>query len=218
MQKTTRDKILDTAIELMWRQSYGSVSVDDICHVAKIQKGSFYHYFPSKIDVVIEAFEKLWNDKRPVFDNVFSAAVPPLERLRNYCELAYQKQREIADKHGKVLGCPYTTCGSELSTLDERVRQKMDEIFTRSAKYFEALLRDGMAAGLTSIDDPVATSQEMLCYVSGVMYQAKLKNDVEIIRRDLEQGLLRFFGPHAGEKPKLDRLVNTQPQYSTEEA
>lgn len=218
MQKSTRDKILDTAIELMWQQSYGSVSVDDICHVAKIQKGSFYHYFPSKIDVVIAAFEKLWQTSRPVFDSVFSAAVPPLERLHNYCELAYLRQKEKADKYGKVLGCPYTNCGGELSTLDERVRLKLDEMFTRSAKYFEALLRDAMVEGLAPIDDPAAVSQEMLSYVSGVMYQARLKNDVEIIRRDLEPGLLRYFGRREAPGKLPDRSVNRQPKRHEEEA
>ncbi len=193
MQKSTRDKILDTALELMWQQSYGSVSVDDICHVAKVRKGSFYHYFPSKIDVVIAAFEKLWQDNRPLLDSIFSPTVPPLERLDKYCEAAYRKQKEKADRFGKVLGCPYTTCGSELSTLDEGVRRKMGEIFTRSAKYFETLLRDAKAEGLTSATSLAATSQEMLSYVCGIMYQAKLKNDVEIIRRDLKPGLLRYF-------------------------
>jgi TetR/AcrR family transcriptional repressor of nem operon len=191
--KSTRDKILESTIELLWSQSYGSVSVDAICHVAKIQKGSFYHYFPSKVDVVIEAFEKLWNDKRHLFDSVFSPALPPMERLAQYCQLAYEMQLAQANKFGKVLGCPYMTCGSELSTQEERIRCKMDEIFNRSAKYFESLLRDAKAQGLAQVDDLVGTSQEMLAYICGVMYQAKLKNDVEIIQRDLKSGLLRYF-------------------------
>jgi TetR/AcrR family transcriptional repressor of nem operon len=80
-----------------------------------------------------------------------------------------------------------------MSTLDERVRVKMDEIFMRSAKYFETLLRDARAEGLTSAGNLAAASQEMLSYICGVMYQAKLRNDVEIIRRDLKPGLMRFF-------------------------
>ena len=192
-RKSTRDKILEATIELLWSQSFGAVSVDTICHVAKIQKGSFYHYFPSKVDVVIEAFEKLWNDKRPLFDSVFSPALSPMERLSQYCQLAYEMQRDKAAKLGKVLGCPYMTCGSELSTQEERIRQKMDEIFNRSAKYFESLLRDAQAQGLVQIEDPVGTSHEMLAFICGVTYQAKLKNDVEIIQRDLKPGLMRYF-------------------------
>ncbi len=193
MHKSTREKILDTAIDLLWQQSFGAVSVDDICRGARIQKGSFYHYFPSKIDVVLEAYEKLWQSHRQLLDSIFSASLTPLERLENYCQQAYQQQKAKAEKAGKVLGCPYMTCGSELSTQDERVRQKMNDIFGRAARYFEALLRDAMTMVPASSADPAAVSQEMLCYVSGVMYQARLKNDAEIIRRDLKPGLLRFL-------------------------
>ncbi len=212
--KSTRDKILEVTIELLWQHSFGSVSVDNICHVAKIQKGSFYHYFPSKVDVVIEAFEKLWQDKRPLFDAVFSPALSPMERLDQYCELSYQAQKAQAEKYGKVLGCPYMTCGSELSTQEERIRVKMDEMFNRSAKYFESLLRDAVALGLTGeIADPVHTSQEMLSYVSGLMYQAKLKNDVDIIRRDMKPGLMRYFSikKEQSQEPmaEIDRSVKS---------
>lgn len=187
MKESTRDKILEAAIDLLWQQSYGAVSVDDICRAAQVQKGSFYHYFPSKADVAIEAFEALWQKNRHLFDSVFAPALPPLERLRNYCDIAYAKQQEKAEKFGKVLGCPYMSCGSELSTQDERIRQKMDEIFSRACGYFEALLRD---AGMKS---PATAAQEMMSYSAGVMYQAKIKNDVEIIRRDLLPGLMRFL-------------------------
>jgi TetR/AcrR family transcriptional repressor of nem operon len=193
MQKNTRDKILDATLELLWQHSYGSVSVDDICKAAKVQKGSFYHFFPSKVDVVIEAFEKLWLSTKVLFDNVFSASNTPLERLDNYCQLAYIKQKECVERTGKVLGCPFVTCGSELSTIEERVRNKMDEIFGRSTLYLEILLRDAKAAGLTSISNPEEGAQKMLSYVAGVMYQAKLKNDLEIIKRDLKSGLLHYF-------------------------
>lgn len=201
MKKNTRDVILDTAIELLWQQSYGSVSVDDICKAANIQKGSFYHYFPSKADVAIAAFEKLWQSNRPLLDEIFSPSVPPLARLHNYCAVAYQKQKEKAEAMGKVLGCPYMTCGAELSTQDERIRHKMDEIFCQSAGYFETLLRDAKALGQTTVANPTTAAQEMLSYIAGVVYQAKIKNDVRIIKRDLLPGLMRFFDVKAVQQP-----------------
>ena len=159
---------------------------------------------------VVNSVEKKWLDNRPVFDEIFSASKNSLKRLDDYCSFAYQKQKEMADKLGKVLGCPYVTCGSELSTLDERVRHKMDEIFTSSSKYFETLLRDAKAENLTSVTNPATAAQEMLSYIAGVMYQAKLKNDVEIINRDLKSGLLRYFDITKNEDvEKLDYRVKS---------
>ena len=36
-----KERLLQVAFDLIWEQSYGSVSVDDICARAKVKKGSF---------------------------------------------------------------------------------------------------------------------------------------------------------------------------------
>ncbi|MFW0778031.1 MAG: TetR/AcrR family transcriptional regulator [Rickettsiales bacterium] len=207
MSPSTREKILDATTELLWQQSYGAVSVDEICKEASVKKGSFYHYFPSKVDVVIESFERQWEMSRPFFDEIFSPSLKPLDRLKKLCDAAYERQKEKAEKYGKVLGCPYMACGSELSTQDERIRQKMDELFGRTSKYYESLIRDARAEGLTSATNAKIMGQEMQSYIAGVMYQAKIKNDLEVIRRDLFPGLLRFFDRYKPTKTKTDRSV-----------
>ena len=44
-----KERLLQVAFDLIWQQSYGAVSVDDICQRAKVKKGSFYYFFPLKI-------------------------------------------------------------------------------------------------------------------------------------------------------------------------
>jgi TetR/AcrR family transcriptional repressor of nem operon len=45
---------------MIWESSYGSVSVDDICTKAGVNKGSFYYAFKSKSDLAVAAFERHW--------------------------------------------------------------------------------------------------------------------------------------------------------------
>src|SRR5580693_9529962 len=89
----TKEKLLQVGFDLIWDSSYGSVSVDDICKRAGINKGSFYHFFPSKADLVVEAYEEHWKEKRPMMDRIFSPQSPPLERLQNCCRLIVRIQR-----------------------------------------------------------------------------------------------------------------------------
>src|ERR1700733_2016178 len=89
-----RERLLQVAFELIWQQSYGSVSVDSICKRAAVKKGSFYYFFPSKSDLAIAAYEEHWQQRRPVYDRVFSPLVPPLERIENYCQTIYENQKE----------------------------------------------------------------------------------------------------------------------------
>src|SRR5579883_233032 len=104
-----RERLLQVTLDLIWQQSYGSVSVEDICQRAKVKKGSFYHFFPSKSDLAVAACEEHWQKSRPFYDRTFSPLVPPLERLQNYCQYIYEGQREKLAKTGRVLGCPFAS-------------------------------------------------------------------------------------------------------------
>ena len=55
----TRQRLLDSAQELMYSRSYSDVGVQEICKDAKVQKGSFYHFFPSKSALTVEVLEQL---------------------------------------------------------------------------------------------------------------------------------------------------------------
>ena len=82
-ESDTKQKLLNTAVTLIWESSYGSISVDDICNRAGVNKGSFYYAFKSKSDLAAAAFEDHWNKKRGMMDEIFSSQVPPLSALKN---------------------------------------------------------------------------------------------------------------------------------------
>src|SRR5271155_5657760 len=100
----TKQKLIDTALELLWKNSYGSVSVDDICKAADVKKGSFYHFFPSKVDLAVAAMEESTRDIKQHYDDVFSASVPPVARFERMADFVYEFQAQIAAKYGQVCG------------------------------------------------------------------------------------------------------------------
>ena len=97
-------KVLDTAIDMIWASSYGSVSVDDICAKAGVNKGSFYYFFKSKSDLAVAAFERHWEMKRSLMDKVFSPQTPPLERLDQYIQVIVEDQKTRYRAQGKIPG------------------------------------------------------------------------------------------------------------------
>ena len=121
-ESDSKRKLLETAVQMIWESSYGSVSVDDICTKAGVNKGSFYYAFKSKSDLAVAAFERYWESKQPLMDQIFSAQISPLERLNGYCELIVRDQRAKYESFGKMLGGPFCSLGSELSTQDEKIR------------------------------------------------------------------------------------------------
>src|SRR5437016_6185229 len=96
-----KKRLLDSAIDLLWLGSYGAVPVDAICARARVQKGSFYHFFRSKDELVIAALEAHWQSRRPVLDTLFSATAPPLDRFAIYFKHVYERQLELTKKYGR---------------------------------------------------------------------------------------------------------------------
>jgi TetR/AcrR family transcriptional repressor of nem operon len=191
-----KEKLLEVAFELIYQQSYGSVSVDDMCERAGVKKGSFYYFFPSKSDLAVAAYEAHWMNSRPKYDGVFSPLVPPLERIENYCRGIYDKQKDSYCKTGRVLGCPFASLGCELSTQDEKIRHKAQEMFEHMCKYLENTLRDARKEGLIPEQDFAAQSRTIFSLITGVLLQAKVKNDPEVVR-DLTPAILQLIGASA---------------------
>src|SRR5512145_451021 len=106
-----KQRLMEAILELIWMGSYGSTTIDQICDKAGVKKGSFYYFFDSKADLAIAALEENWSKKRLELDSIFSPTVPPLERIRRYCDYGFKFQSEIKEKCGSVLGCPLYTLG-----------------------------------------------------------------------------------------------------------
>jgi TetR/AcrR family transcriptional repressor of nem operon len=191
----TREKLLEAAIALISAQSYGSVSVDDICEKAGVKKGSFYHFFPSKEDLAAEAYEAFWRaEVQPWYEQIFRTDVPPRERIAAWCDENYREQKEIFEATGHVPGCPFCSIGAEMGTQSERLRLKSEELLERGLFHIERALRDGQRDGsMRGVTDPAAQARAITTFGLGAMLQAKLRNDPEVLR-DLKSQVLSMLG------------------------
>lgn len=189
----TKKKLLKVAMELIWEQSYGSVGVEDICKRAGVTKGSFYFAFPSKSDLACAAFEESWQLKRPLLDQVFSSQVDAISQFEQYTDLIVKDQTEKYKTFGKMCGCPYCSIGSELSTQDENIRHKAQQMVERAIKYLTGAVRTACDEGLISEKDPAMLAKQIYDFSIGVILQAKIDNDPDVLKR-LKPGVFRLLG------------------------
>src|SRR5712671_715236 len=175
-------RLTDAALDLMWENSYGTTSVDAICERAGAKKGSFYYFFKSKAALTAAALEAEWNKNKKNMDALFSPTIPPLERFDRYFEYVHDYLAEIQQACGSILGCPLLTIGSEVGTQDEVVRDTVERIWDRKIRYFESAIRDAHAQGLIQAPDPQAKAKTLFACYHGTLTQARIENDVELIR------------------------------------
>lgn len=192
------ERLMTAALALMWEQSYGAVSIDDICRRAEVKKGSFYYFFHSKSDLAVQALERHWESEKRELDAIFSPASRPLDRIRAYCERVYRHQIEAKRQTGHVLGCPLCCLGSEICTQDVAIRDHVREILRRKARYWESALRDAQAEGTLPAGDVPGKAQCAMAFLQGLVAQARLNDDVEGLR-ELARLMLDHLGAHTGE-------------------
>jgi TetR/AcrR family transcriptional repressor of nem operon len=188
-----KERLMDAVRELIWSGSYGSTTIDQICEKAGVKKGSFYYFFDSKADLAVAAIDAEWKLRRAELDELFSATVAPLERLRNYCQYGYRFQKEIKARFGRVLGCPLFSLGAEVSTQEDRLQKKILEILDYKMRYLETSIRDAAAAGLIHAPDVAAKARLLFAYYQGLLTQARIQNSLEILEESV-RGTYELLG------------------------
>ena len=101
---STRDRIIQSAMVLIWRHGYDAVSVDAICEAAKAPKGSFYHAFSSKEEVLIAAILRQWEEAQVEFLAIYGNGKDVSEQFRDHMEWFGIGQRRLLAKFGFVPG------------------------------------------------------------------------------------------------------------------
>lgn len=98
--ESTKAKIFETAIKLFREKGYDNVSVEEIVAFAKIAKGTFYIYFPSKAHVVAELFEE--------YDYRYASAAKEIYSIKSSKEQLAAVVREALLITVDVIGCDLT--------------------------------------------------------------------------------------------------------------
>ena len=180
----TQQRILDAARQLIYARSYADVGVAEICEQAGVQKGSFYHFFPSKRDLTLAVLDAHYlTFKEQMVDRAFVDDIPPLARLERFAKLVYEFQKQLMKDTGRVLGCPVGNLANELASHDEVIREKIDQLFRKLQSLVRQVLKEASKGGELPGVNLEATAQAMFAYFEGVLMLAKTQNDPEVLRK-----------------------------------
>jgi TetR/AcrR family transcriptional repressor of nem operon len=195
-----KERLMAAAINLIWEDSYGAVTIDDICKRAGVKKGSFYYFFPGKAELAVATIEQMWiNNWKPFLDKNLSVDKEPAERFRAYFSALVAHQERLAQEHGKVLGCAICSVGNECSCSAEQatVSAAIREVFAKKRRHYESAIRDALAAGAIEPCDPAEKATALFALVDGLITQARILNDIKVLKilPSLGMELLKFRAP-----------------------
>ncbi len=178
----TKSRILSTARELFHGRSYADVGIKEICDIAKVQKGSFYHFFGSKQDLAMAVIDDMADDWAHGFiAEAFDQNLPPMERLDYMIDAAYYWQKAAKDLEGRMPGCLFGNLALEVSTRDEVIRARINAVFNNASSNFHQTLNEAIEKGDIAPLDSELTAQAMLAYLEGIILLAKSRNDPDVV-------------------------------------
>ena len=182
--KDTRERIIEVAKSRFHNRSYADVGIKEICDMAAIQKGSFYHFFPSKRDLVLAVIDEFAIDWANGFvAEAFDPSLPPMERIDYVIDAAYFWQKSNKDLNGHIPGCLFGNLALEISTQDDVLRAKLNAVFTTAKDRFKDTLDEAAEQGIIPPLNSDVTAEAMLAYLEGMILLAKAENDPEVIFR-----------------------------------
>ncbi|MCH8273402.1 MAG: TetR/AcrR family transcriptional regulator [Armatimonadetes bacterium] len=180
-QSDAKQRILDSALNLMGERGYTDVGVEAIMQAAKVGKGSFYHFFKSKEvlgEAVMEEYSRRFEQE--VVNEAFSPAYDPLEHpLRLITVITAQLQ-----KQDPVLGCLAANCCAEGAGVPEEMRKKAAETLELVERKLSASFRLAVAEMDLLPDTPIEElAGACLAYVHGLFLLSKAKRSPDPMTR-----------------------------------
>jgi TetR/AcrR family transcriptional regulator, transcriptional repressor for nem operon len=162
---------------LFSERTYSSVGVAEISARAGVQKGSFYHFFPSKEALALAVIDEHWAWQRSDWARILNGDGTVLERLRSLFEATTKYQADALEGTGSVVGCLFGNLALEASSINDSIRKRLQEIFDEQVAMIESQLATAASAGDIDLTDVHAAAKSIVAQLEGLILFAKLFND-----------------------------------------
>src|ERR1700728_1646509 len=125
--ESTRERLITAALKWFGEKGYQSTSVADVQRESDCHSGSFYHFFPTKQDLLLAVLERYRTEIVPMLiEPAWADVRDPVERI--FALLA--RYRLLLDMTRCAYGCPIGSLALELHEPDPVVRQLLASKFT----------------------------------------------------------------------------------------
>ena len=178
---STRDRIVQAAMELFWRKGYGSTSIADILDTARVNSGSLYYFFKGKQELLVAVLEAYRDGIGPMLlDPSWGKVADPIEKV--FALLG--TYRRLLVETGCSYGCPIGSLALELHEPDPEVRELIAANFSGWTEAVKGCLKQ---AGLGERADTQALAELVLTVMEGAVMQARTYRDIGHYDRAVDQ-------------------------------
>jgi TetR/AcrR family transcriptional regulator, transcriptional repressor for nem operon len=188
--RATRDRVVDTAAELVFEHGVAGTTLDDVRAAASVSKSQLYHYFADKDDLIHAVIDRT---VQQVLD-----AQPRLADLASWTAIGAWMDDlvELQVERQATGGCPIGSLAGELAETDDVARMALADGFERWEEPLRRGLESMRAAGkLKRGADPARLATATLAAIQGGLVLTQTRRDPQQLRiaLDAAYAYLRSF-------------------------
>ena len=134
---TPRDRILETASQLFYKQGYQATGINEVIKQSGVAKATFYSHFPAKDDLCLAYLEKHSQAEKDAISAQVNAKRTPKARFQAVIE-AIQPWLETND----LRGCEYLNTVAEVPDPQSPLRRKGQQHYEWLRGYIRELAEE----------------------------------------------------------------------------
>jgi len=173
--KTTRDRIVEAADDLFYRQGYEKTSFSDIADAVGITRGNFYYHFKTKDEILNSVIQARLVNTAQMLEYWEANGNRPEDRIRSFIHILITNQAMIL-----AYGCPVGTLCAELAKLHHPSQADANKLFS----LFRAWLGQQFQL-LGRKKDADALAMHLLARSQGVATLANAFHDKAFVRKEV---------------------------------
>jgi len=189
MEKTTREKLIEATFEEVYQNIYHGTGLTQILTRAGVNKGSMYHIFKSKKEMVLAVIDEVLE---PRIMDKYSIVLNEKEKfMEKTFEIFYDRQEFDFTK-----GCPLNNLVQELSPTDEEFKQKLEELYIKFENILERIIKKAIEIDGLKVDDSRAFSIFLLAVLEGAISTGKKSQSEEsykLVIKELEKIIKNMY-------------------------
>lgn len=193
----SKDDILQAGLDLVLSRGFNATGVEAVLKQAKVPKGSFYNFFPSKEEFSLAIIDKFVNARREVLYPIFSdKSISPLERVKR----SFETLIAIFEADDCSKGCLLGNLGQEMADQSENVRQRLEVSLQEWSGAVSGLLLQAQREKAIPADlDAGMLAENLISSFEGALLRSKVKKAAEPLRDFIHLYFDRFL-VQSGEK------------------
>lgn len=160
--RSTRDALLDAADQLLAKNGYKKMTIDDLAREVGIGKGSVYLHFKSKEEIALAHIDRMVERIKQSLQTVADGEGTPIERL---CEMLTVRVMIRFDSVQHYLQSLNELLASLRTTLLERRKRYFEE----EARILNAVVIEGQADGIFVDGDPLDLSRTLITATNSLL-------------------------------------------------